>query len=45
MRGFLAHLDEHYGGPLGWLATAGFGPDDVSRLRSRLVPSVVPAED
>jgi protein-tyrosine phosphatase len=45
MRRFLAHLDERYGGPLGWLATAGFGPDDVARLRSRLVPSAVPAQD
>ena len=39
MRRFLEHLDEHCGGPLGWLATAGFGPDDVAALRSRLVPS------
>jgi hypothetical protein len=45
MRRFLAHLDERYGGPHGWLATAGFGPDDVARLRSRLVPSAVPAQD
>ena len=45
MRRFLAHLDEQYGGPLGWLATAGFGPDDVARLRSRLVRSAVPVQD
>jgi protein-tyrosine phosphatase len=45
MRRFLAHLDEHSGGPLGWLASAGFGPADVERLRSRLVPSAVRVED
>ena len=45
MRRFLAHLDEHDGGPLGWLAAAGFGPADVERLRSRLVPSAVRVED
>ena len=45
MRSFLAHLDRHDGGPLGWLAGAGFGPADVARLRSRLVPSAVPVED
>ena len=45
MRRFLAHLDEQHGGPLGWLAAAGFGPDDVARLRSRLVRSAVPVED
>ena len=42
---FLADLDERFGGPLGWLATAGFGPDDVARLRSRLVRSAVPVQD
>jgi len=45
MRRFLAHLDEQHGGPLGWLATAGFGPDDVARLRSRLVRSAVRVQD
>ena len=45
MRRFFAYLDEHSGGPPGWLATAGFGPDDVARLRSRLVRSAVPVED
>jgi protein tyrosine/serine phosphatase len=45
MQRFLAHLDEQYGGPLGWLATAGFGPEDVARLRSRLVLSAVPVQD
>jgi protein-tyrosine phosphatase len=45
MRRFLAHLDEHCGGPLGWLESAGFGPADMDRLRSRLVPSAVPTRD
>jgi protein-tyrosine phosphatase len=45
MRQLLAHLDEHHGGPLGWLAGAGFGPEDVARLRSRLVPSALAVED
>jgi hypothetical protein len=45
MHSFLAHLDRHDGGPLGWLAGAGFGPGDVASLRSRLVPSAVPVED
>jgi protein tyrosine/serine phosphatase len=34
---FLAALDERSGGPLGWLAEAGFGPADVSRLQARLL--------
>ena len=42
---FLAYLDEHFGGPLDWLASAGFGADDVARLRSRLVPSAVAVQD
>jgi protein tyrosine/serine phosphatase len=37
MERFLETLDERAGGPLGWLAKAGFGPDDVARLRARLV--------
>jgi protein tyrosine/serine phosphatase len=45
MERFLAYLDEHFGGPLGWLAAAGFGPEDVARLRSRLVPSAVAVQD
>jgi protein tyrosine/serine phosphatase len=45
MRRFLSHLDEQHGGPLGWLATAGFGADDVARLRSRLVCSAVRVQD
>ena len=42
---FLAYLDEHFDGPLGWLAAAGFGAEDMARLRSRLVPSAVPVQD
>lgn len=37
MRRFLELLDERSGGPVGWLASAGFGPDEVAALRSRLV--------
>jgi protein tyrosine/serine phosphatase len=37
LRRFLATLDERSGGPLGWLADAGFGPADVARLRTRLL--------
>jgi protein-tyrosine phosphatase len=29
-------LDERHGGPLGWLADAGFGADDAAALRARL---------
>jgi protein-tyrosine phosphatase len=36
MQRFLAILDEHYGGPLGWLDKAGFGTSDVAALRARL---------
>jgi protein tyrosine/serine phosphatase len=42
---FLEILDEQYGGALGWLAGAGFGPADVARLRGRLVPATIPAGD
>ena len=42
---FLAHLDTHDGGPLGWLASVGFGEADVARLRARLVPSAVGVQD
>jgi protein-tyrosine phosphatase len=45
MESFLGYLDEHAGGPLGWLAAAGFGPQDVDRLRARLVPSAVAVQD
>ena len=37
MRRFFAVLEERSGGPLGWLASAGFGPDEVIALRDRLV--------
>jgi protein-tyrosine phosphatase len=30
-------LEERHGGPIGWLDTHGFGPEDRARLRSRLV--------
>jgi protein-tyrosine phosphatase len=36
---FLEILAEQYGGAVGWLATAGFGPADVERLRDRLSPA------
>jgi protein tyrosine/serine phosphatase len=42
---FLAYLDERFGGPTGWLESAGFGAADVARLRARLVPSAVPVQD
>jgi protein-tyrosine phosphatase len=45
MEQFLAHLDQQYGGPLGWLESAGFGASDVARLRARLVPSAVGVQD
>ncbi|HEV7653270.1 MAG TPA: tyrosine-protein phosphatase [Mycobacteriales bacterium] len=45
MADFLAYLDSEYGGALAWLASAGFGDEDVARLRARLVPSAVPVED
>lgn len=45
MEQFLAHLDQQYGGPLGWLESAGFEADDVARLRARLVPSAVGVQD
>lgn len=37
MERFLEVLDERFGGPVGWLESAGFGAEDVARLRSRLV--------
>jgi protein-tyrosine phosphatase len=45
MEQFLAHLDSQFGGPLGWLSSAGFEPSDVARLRARLVPSAVGIQD
>ncbi len=37
MRGFLERLRTEHGGVLGWLAGHGFGPDDVARLRHKLL--------
>ena len=37
MERFLAFLDEHHGGPVGWLTDAGLSTEDLDRLRSRLV--------
>lgn len=34
---FLEVLDERFGGPVGWLESAGFGAADVAALRRRLV--------
>jgi protein-tyrosine phosphatase len=37
MERFLDLVDSELGGPLVWLAENGFGPDDVARLRAKLV--------
>ena len=37
MERFLDYLDEQFGGPLGWLGSAGFGGEDARLLRARLV--------
>jgi protein tyrosine/serine phosphatase len=37
MRQFLARLDADHGGVLGWLAGHGFGADDVTALRDKLL--------
>jgi protein tyrosine/serine phosphatase len=37
MEGFLAALDGRFGGPVGWLAAAGFGAAEVAALRARLL--------
>jgi protein-tyrosine phosphatase len=37
MEGFLAALDGLCGGPVGWLADAGFGGGEVAGLRARLL--------
>ncbi len=34
---FLSRLEAEPGGVLGWLDRAGFGPDDVARLRAKLL--------
>ena len=36
MAGFLAQLDERYGGPVGWLQANGLTDDELARLRARL---------
>ena len=36
MRMLLATLDEHYGGPLGWLERQGWRDDDTARLTDKL---------
>jgi len=37
MAAFLEQLDVRHGGVTGWLAGHGFGPDELSRLRAKLV--------
>jgi protein tyrosine/serine phosphatase len=37
MERFLSRVEAEPGGVLGWLAGAGFGPDDVTRLRAKLL--------
>jgi protein-tyrosine phosphatase len=37
MKAFLEQLDARYGGAAGYLARHGFGPDDIQRLRARLL--------
>lgn len=37
MERFLDHLDSQFGGPEGWLASAGFSASDAAELRARLV--------
>jgi protein tyrosine/serine phosphatase len=36
MQRVLTLLDQRWGGPLGWLAGHGFGPEDRAALRARL---------
>jgi protein-tyrosine phosphatase len=36
MAGFLAQLDERYGGPVGWLKANGLTDDELANLRARL---------
>lgn len=38
MAGLLGHLDERYGGPLGWLTKHGWSAEDSETLRARLRP-------
>jgi len=37
MKAFLEQVQARYGGVTAWLADHGFGPDDVARLRAKLV--------
>jgi len=37
MAGFLSLVDDHYGGPLGWAASVGFGPDVAEQLAANLL--------
>lgn len=37
MAAVLAHLDDEYGGTIGWLEAAGWTQEEVARLRDRLV--------
>lgn len=38
MTGLLGHLDDNYGGPLGWLTKHGWSAQDSEALRARLRP-------
>jgi hypothetical protein len=37
MKAFLEQVQTRYGGVVQWLADHGFGPEDLGRLRARLV--------
>jgi protein-tyrosine phosphatase len=37
MERFIEMVDSEFGGPVQWLADQGFGPDDVARLRAKLL--------
>jgi hypothetical protein len=39
MKAMLEQIDVRYGGAAAWLASHGFGPDELARLRARLVLS------
>jgi hypothetical protein len=39
MAAFLEQVDSSYGGAVPWLASHGFGPDDLQLLRARLLRS------
>lgn len=38
IEGLLTHLDDNYGGPLGWLTKHGWSAEDTETLRARLRP-------